>query len=854
MSQSRDKAYWIVAIAALATFGGMMSARAQDGSPGASGYVEAIEDPDIIGGTDAEQVDSQEVQAQEALDGRSVENVSRFRSNQVEEIVVQARKRAELLEDTPVSVTALSENTLREAGITRLDQIQDLVPNLQVAGGLSGQDVQLRIRGVGTDRADLAFDPGVGVYVDGVFLPRAQGNFLDVLDVAQIEVLRGPQGTLFGKNTVGGAINMTTVKPGPDPEAFAFVRTGNFGTAVSRLSLNMPVDIGWFEDKLFSRLTVGTNNRRGYVYNALRDEYWSDSNSVTFLGSLRFIPVPELTIDLSGTWSNEHTHAMAGRCIPVREDAPLSGPTLFDACKKSNQPFRIEADTAQIQAIESYGTWMTATYDLPDLGWFEGLALKNLTSWREQIPRRRADVDNTSIPAVDLESLGGQSWARNGEPGRAQQISTELQLTGEVAQRLNFIAGYFVFWENADEYLSTLVQSPLGAPLPPPVGQIYLRRTTRRNTSIDNWTWALFTQATYDVFDWMSITGGVRYTEDKKGLSYDEWEFAETPNNIPPECQPGPSNPQCREPVVGDPTTVRSGSKIFTAWTPMGTLQLTTPADLLVDTPLDHLMGYFQYSRGFKGGGWNALTGGAQPGALDPFDPETLDNFEFGLKTIWLDQRLLMNISLFMGKYEDIQVTSNRTIYENDDPDNPRVITLVQNAAEATTKGIEWEFILRPGEGWVINGSIGYLDSEYDSFPGSPSDYDTSFIDRTGEQVRGVPELQTFLAAQYSHPIDFGGPAWLEGWITPRAEWAYTSEIYFVGPEVPQGRQPGWNILNLRLSYSFLDDNAEFALWSKNTLNSAYFQWASPIVNTFGVLGAYYAAPRTFGAEFSYRY
>jgi iron complex outermembrane receptor protein len=343
MSQSRDKAYWIVAIAALATFGGMMSARAQDGSPGASGYVEAIEDPDIIGGTDAEQVDSQEVQAQEALDGRSVENVSRFRSNQVEEIVVQARKRAELLEDTPVSVTALSENTLREAGITRLDQIQDLVPNLQVAGGLSGQDVQLRIRGVGTDRADLAFDPGVGVYVDGVFLPRAQGNFLDVLDVAQIEVLRGPQGTLFGKNTVGGAINMTTVKPGPDPEAFAFVRTGNFGTAVSRLSLNMPVDIGWFEDKLFSRLTVGTNNRRGYVYNALRDEYWSDSNSVTFLGSLRFIPVPELTIDLSGTWSNEHTHAMAGRCIPVREDAPLSGPTLFDACKKSNQPYPIWA-------------------------------------------------------------------------------------------------------------------------------------------------------------------------------------------------------------------------------------------------------------------------------------------------------------------------------------------------------------------------------------------------------------------------------------------------------------------------------------------------------------------------------
>lgn len=832
MSQSRDKAYWIVAIAALATFGGMMSARAQDGSPGASGYVEAIEDPDIIGGTDAEQVDSQEVQAQEALDGRSVENVSRFRSNQVEEIVVQARKRAELLEDTPVSVTALSENTLREAGITRLDQIQDLVPNLQVAGGLSGQDVQLRIRGVGTDRADLAFDPGVGVYVDGVFLPRAQGNFLDVLDVAQIEVLRGPQGTLFGKNTVGGAINMTTVKPGPDPEAFAFVRTGNFGTAVSRLSLNMPVDIGWFEDKLFSRLTVGTNNRRGYVYNALRDEYWSDSNSVTFLGSLRFIPVPELTIDLSGTWSNEHTHAMAGRCIPVREDAPLSGPTLFDACKKSNQPFRIEADTAQIQAIESYGTWMTATYDLPDLGWFEGLALKNLTSWREQIPRRRADVDNTSIPAVDLESLGGQSWARNGEPGRAQQISTELQLTGEVAQRLNFIAGYFVFWENADEYLSTLVQSPLGAPLPPPVGQIYLRRTTRRNTSIDNWTWALFTQATYDVFDWMSLTAGLRYTEDKKGTDLRITD---------------PSRPE------QPPSLDTTDDVIFTSWTPMGSIALRAPEVWLEVAHLDHLMAYFTYARGFKGGGFNAVFNPIAD-SLDAFGPETLDSFELGLKTIALEERLTLNVSGFYGRYGDIQVTSVRDLTQPGD-EIPTIVQLTQNAAEATTSGAEIELLALPLPGLRLTGSVGILHTRYDSFPNAIDDLTGQTIDRSGQTFRRSPKLQTHVAAQYSFEVSFSGPEWLRGWLTPRIEWYYQSFMHFDGIEVDATNQPGYNLLHGRLSYDFMDDRAQIALWSRNLIDTEYRTFGlTSIAPSWGVATPYWAAPRTFGGELSYRF
>ncbi|MDG1400948.1 MAG: TonB-dependent receptor [Candidatus Binatia bacterium] len=829
---------------------------------------EAVEGENEVGGTDAQQVDSQEVQADEALAGEDVPGVTRFKQQQIEEIVVQARKRAELLEDTPVSVTALGENTLREAGITRLDQIQELVPNLQFQSGLGGQDVQIYIRGVGTDRADLAFDPGVGVYVDGVFLPRAQGNFLDVLDVEQIEVLRGPQGTLFGKNTIGGAINITTVKPGPELEGFAMVKAGNYNSVVARASINIPIDIGWFEDKLFSRFTVGSNNRKGYVYNALRDEHWSDANSITFLGSLRFLPWDDITIDLSGTYSSEHTRAAGGYCVVANEGAALGSPQLFNACNESKDPYVTYADTNQMQAIESFGTWVTAAWDAPDFGFLEDNQLKILTSWRKQRPRRRSDVDNTRVPVINLQSLGAAgnpqampSFAMNGAPGLAQQISTEVQWSGGITDKFNYIAGYFVFLEQATERLSTQVQAQLGPngppypydqgvnPSPPycslPGASCLPGRATRKNTNIDNWTWAMFAQGTWDPTDWLAITGGIRYTEDKKGLSYKEWSWgALAPYDI---------NANTPIPDTGNNPQGLSKRKLFKSWTPMATIAATMPEEYFDDTPLDHLMGYFTYSQGFKGGGFGVLTGGAQAADdVRAFKPEYLDNFEIGLKTVAFDQLLTANISIFVGLYQDIQVVSNKA--EGVDTEEVSIVTIVNNAASATTRGIEFELVARPIEGLILMSNLGFLDAVYNNFQDTESGFDASNINRSGQRFKGVPRFNSFLAAQYSMPLDVNGPQWLQGWVTPRIEWAYTSAINFVGPEVPQARQSGWNAINARLSYSFMNDDAEVGLWAKNLLNIGTAQWMSPIVNSFGVLGKYYTIKRTFGAELSYRF
>ena len=741
--------------------------------------------------------------------------VSRRDAVQVEEIVVQARKRDEFLEDTPISVTALSEATLRETGVLQLDQIQTLVPNLLFTTAGDGIATDIRIRGIGTPQAvSVAFDPGVGVYVDGVFLPRTIGTLLDVLDIQQVEVLRGPQGTLFGKNTVGGAINITTTKPSPDLDGFALVRPGNFDAIHARAMLNIPFG-GSLEDVVAMRIAVAHTQSQGFVYDSFRDEYLSDQNSTSFLGSVRVTPIDELTIDVSGTWSGLHTKGRGAQCVTVR-DTPLGGlnPDLYPECRRTS-PFENNGDAAALTDLKSYGTWGTVTYDAGTVGVFDDVVAKFIGSWRQQRPRFRVDIDRTSAPVFVRSTAGGPPG--NGEPGSQEQISIEGQLNASAWQgRVHLVTGAFGFWETADEITGSDI-------LP---GYLNLLQTQTRQ--IDNWTWALFGQATIDMTDWASLTAGVRYTQDKKGL------FAETRSAVDPD---------------ESPTQSENQSEVFDAWTPMASLALTMPEAWLGDAPVEHLMGYFTYSRGFRGGGFNGLFVAT---SATEFQPEFLDSYEIGFKTIAFDERATLNVSLFYADYQDIQVTA---VLDLTQPGGaPMFEQTTLNAAAATTKGAEIELISLPLPGLRANGSVGLLDTEYDSFPNALSDLDASTIDRSGQSFNNAPELQTHIGIQYSIPIEFGGPTWLLGWLTPRVDWSYQSEVHVLGPEVQAGVQRGYNLLNARLSYSFNDDRSQLAFWGQNLTDETYFNQLTPLISSFGIAGRFYGWPRTWGAELSHRF
>ena len=795
--------------------GGSAAAQSDPGVEAPSSFQRSISDrADGFGEEEAIDAAAAQAQAAEAAGG-PVSGLDRRAATRVEEIVVSARKRQEALEDTPVAVTALGAEALAASSIQRLDQIGELVPNLNVQQERWGNIALFNIRGVGTGSPDIQFDPGVALYLDGVFFPRAPGSLLNVVDVQQIEVLRGPQGTLFGKNSVGGAVNVTTVKPQAEFGASAMLRPGNLGGLDSEVSLNVPV----VEDVLLSRISFFSTRRNGYVFNTTRDEYNSGINEIAFLGSLRWLPADDLTLDLSGMWTRSHTNGMGGQCVVVREDGPVAAltPNLFPACRKDTL-FSWSSEVAGISDIETAGTWGVLNYDIGDAGVFEDLAIKALGSWQHQTTRLRFDVDGTEEHTAYLSTAGGSPL--DGAPGPAQQVQAEAQLNGGALDgRLVFVAGLFAQWETAEDNRTTVVGPPLQS------------ASTTANSRIRNWTWAPYVQATANVTDWLSLTGGVRYTQDHKSLTLEQIQ-PYTGAVIFPES---------------------SGSELFTRVTPMGSVASVLPPELLPEA-FDHLLTYFTYAQGFKGGGFNALPG-AQGNADDAslaasFGPETLDSYEFGFKTIALENRLIFNAAFYWAVYDDIQKIAIVNTGLNEEVSVQRI---TENAAKATTRGFEIEVVALPLEGLQISGNIGVTDATYDSFPGAISDYESTPIDRTGESFNNVPRFTSFLALQYSLPID-GGAQILQGWLTPRVEWYYQSEVHLNGPEIAASVQSGYNLFNARLSYDFWDDRAQVALWGKNLADQEYIIFSTPTVSTFGTVVNYAGLPRTFGAELAYRF
>lgn len=774
-----------------------------------SEFQREIETQTPTGGPEFE-ADAAQAQADRIEKTGSAPGLSPRAAGKIEEIVVSARKRAELIEDTPVAVTAISEALIRESGITRTNQVQQIVPNMTFLTTSSGNVAQVRIRGVGSSSTGIAFDPGVGIYLDGVYFARSQGSIFDVVDVEQIEVLRGPQGTLFGKNTVGGAMNITTVKPTEELEGFVFLRPGNYGRLNARAMVNIPVKAGWFEDKLFARLAYSTQNYGGHTYNFTRDEYLSNMNANTFLGSLRFIPIDDLTIDVSGNYVNTRMNGRGGECRYIFE-APLQGilPDIKSACDRTT-PFETGSEIMQLVDIDNYGVWGIANWTVGDVGVVEDMLVKVISSWQGQDIRYRSDLDSTSVPGVNLSQAGPTLF--DGQPGSANQIQQELQVNGSAWDgRINAVAGFFSYWDKANSGNTIAVPAVNGFTYTP--------------IEVDNFTWALYGQATVDITDDLAVTAGIRYTSDQKNLS--------------------------QTVITSSEETSGSGGATFESWTPAASITFRARDEWIDETPIEHLMTYFSYARGFKGGGLNG-TLQLQEAIPDPFGPETLDNFELGLKTISFDRRLSVSIAAFYGIYDDIQVNSQRSF---EDPDGNLIVQILTlNAAEATTKGVELELMSQPVEGLVVQGSLGLLDAKYDSFPNAVSNRTGDVIDRTGQTFDFSPAYQTFLSAQYSLPLDIGQSEWMQGWLTGRLQWAYRDHYTTMGPEIPQGIQRGYNLLGARLSWSFLDDRAQVALWGANLLDQAYFQDVVPIANTVGLVALWFEAPLTYGGELSYRF
>ena len=680
----------------------------------------------------------------------------------VEEITVTARKVKENQQDVPVAVSAFTGERLERSQITGTDDIGRVTPNFEFVNNapLAGNNSssQAFIRGIGQVSGRANVDPGVGLYIDEVYVGQSVGGTMELRDIDSVQVLRGPQGTLFGRNTIGGALLLTTTQPGDEFSGKFRVSYGDDNLREFFAGFDVPIS-----NNFKTRFTYGGKLQDGYVTRLSDGTDLGDTDDYTLTGKAVYTPIDALSIkfNVDYTETNENgvplvfaaaapstsapanvpavaaTQSVLAGCPGARPPGPppganipqgLNDPRCFNDFQNAG-PYANNGTFPLESSLENFGVSFQINYDLSD-----AITLKSITSYRELSWKGRRDADNTPLDILhtDYDSDG-------------DQFSEELQILYN-SDKLTGVAGFYYYEEEVDDILTVTV----GGPPPPPRSPPGLPRNLpvyldSDNNLTENESYAIFTQWTYDIMEQLSATLGVRHTEETKGSTPDQflYYFLE------------------RDGFITDDTR-HLPKRLYEA-----DFDATTLSASLSYRWNNSLMTYFSYSEGFKGGGWNSSFNfpftQAQLDAFQQFDQEEAETYEIGFKSDLLDNTLRLNGAIFRTDYTDLQFLYRLAIAP----------TLL-NAGEATIQGAELELTWVPDDAWIIEAGLGYLDASIDSVRNFPAiggiDVNTSIT--TANTLPYTPEFKGSLGVGYTANINTIA-------VSPRIDLAYRDETFF---------------------------------------------------------------------------
>ncbi|HEY8539199.1 MAG TPA: TonB-dependent receptor [Steroidobacteraceae bacterium] len=689
----------------------------------------------------------------------------------LEEIVVTARRREESLQETPIAISAFTAEALERQQIYSTDDLDQVAPNLQFAsyGPLTGHNsaAQVFIRGIGQTDGSSGVDPGVGLYIDEVYMGRAVGGVMDFRDIASVQVLRGPQGTLFGRNTIGGAVLLTTALPGDEFGGTVRVGVGDDSLREAFLALNLPIT-----DGLGARISAGVRKRDGYVKRIFDNMDLGDEDTLTTQAVLRWETDP-VTLTLRADYTREDENgspfvfaainesqvfpifaSVAAGCtngqtppapsfpppVPVPQD--LVDPRCANDASWFLGKYTNGGTAPAFSTLENWGTSLVAEFRLSD-----AFTLKSISAYRELKWHGARDADNTPLTILhtDYKSDGNQ-------------LSEELQGLVEVG-RVKGVVGLFYFDEEVTDFLQVPIAAGVGAP-----PQILQGSRDYQLAYLDNDNWAAFTQWTFDVTDALSVTAGVRYTEETKAARIIGFTIApvDAPTIVPDFLRPYTldANGMIVQSSVIPAGHTSPGLHVRPDWFENEYSSTTGSASIQYKFA-DNAMTYLSWSQGFKSGGFNqrfnSVTFDYTPLS---FKEETADTIELGIKSD-IAGVLRLNAAIFNTDYKDMQL-----IYR------VGVVPILFNAGKASIRGGEIEFTYAPGS-LIIEGSLGYLDDEFDSItpivvPGSPV---TATV-TPNNSLPFTPEWQGNIGIGY----EFAGPGFT---FTPRVNISYTDSQFF---------------------------------------------------------------------------
>ncbi len=602
-------------------------------------------------------------------------------SDASDEIVVVARRREERLVDVPIAITALNTADIARLGANDLSGLQGAVPNVNLVQGRgSASNANFFIRGIGQPDALQTFDPAVGVYVDGVYLSRIQGALLSLADVQRVEVLRGPQGTLYGKNTIGGAINIVSRRP--DLSATHLEGSLTYGS-YEQITGNGYGSAPLVDGKLALSVAGQYDKREGLVTDPRTGRRYNDRNNFTARAILLAKPSDQLELILAGDFTRQHSAPTLGYATaPIIATSFTQGAVVLAPANPYGD-YSYRASTSfkgsEGQRLTHWGASLTANYSLSD-----AVTLSSITAYRDLRPYFFVDIDATQFQVGDVY-VGVEQ----------HQFSQELQLKYN-SPRLRGVFGLYYLNEkiisHQEAYANDLFQLTTTVPIS------FLRLIDDVQTTK---SYAAFGQATFDFTPQLSLTAGLRYTREEKTYNrvtvtgsslaaLNNLRFA-FPNDLP-----APLNADNRA--------------TFDAWTPMATLSYKPTRDTLI---------YASAGRGFKSGGFNGranstsdltLIVGGVPTLVTRFKPETVWTYEAGAKGNFLGGRVRLSGDAFYSDYRDFQArVGGGTV-------GATGVFPVLNAGKLRIFGFELEAAVKPSNALTITSSVGYLDAKYNEF------------------------------------------------------------------------------------------------------------------------------------------
>lgn len=735
----------------------------------------------------------------------------------LDEIIVTANRRAEALQDVPAAITAISGETLTRDNITGLEGVADRTPGLTFAAFASGQP-EIAIRGVGTKEDGPAASDSTVVSVDGVYIAARSAQVFDLFDLERVEVLRGPQGTLYGKNSIGGSINFVTLQPTEDFRLRARVKVGNFG----RLDAAGLVS-GQIADSVFGKLAASYRSSDGYLRNVLvgsphYGERWGETESLSLRGTLRWQPTDRfeaiLTLDSAHDDNGATNREPVGSAGPLHNCGCASDPVAVNvALGGAGSPRTTLADVEGFTKRDIFGAALTLNYE------FDFATFSSITSYRHTDYDYLEDSSGLPGSSVftDLTGASGNpnlvllGPATNGFTFKVtdavsetpKQLTQELRLTSPSGGALDWIVGAFISHEENARTEGFIFPSLGRTDGLPSVSSSFQTN--------DGLAYAAYAQASYSPIERLKFTGGARYSYERKEIT----SGARILSGLPLLLQ-------------GYPEVAAEDSwKNFT-WKLVADYEIAPG-----------VLTYASVATGFKSGGFTGTASTALV-ASTPFGPEEATNYEVGAKTELFDRHVRLNLAAFFTDYKDLQVTR---FFQPAGTTFGQFIT--ENAGKAEIKGLELETTVRPTHAFEFGGTVSLLDARYTEFTGTPSQVVTG--DFTGNRLRQAPRFSSSAYASYTHDFADGGS------VGTRVTYKYQSLSYYDADNNPITTIPAYELIDGSVTYTTPDGRIDVSLWGKNLGDEDYRTHVFSQRDS-RVAFALFGEPRTYGVTLSYNY